>query len=224
MAFKQEVLVYNPAEEAVADAMMATQSKILLGPLEQCKSSCVNIEALLANLSHAICDKASLYALAYLTEKYSSLFGCMFLMQASRTPKRDFLKAGMLHHAFFAVKDNGGMWFAGSPANHNPDIPKDKNPMTKIIRGSSLVEVISVIEKEEGGIWPTADFIEAQMPAYYGRPRIYRGNEKRLHQVCVASYNASGQKFFQSDPLTIPEELKFENLPAIDNVQIILWR
>lgn len=229
MALRQEVLLYNPAEEAVADAMMVTQAKMLLEPLKQGGISSVNIGAMLGNISHGICGKASIYALAYLAKMYVYLFDYMFLIQARLTAERDFYKAGLLQHVLFAVRDKGGMWFAGSPANHNSDVPKDENSMTRIIRGNTLAEIISVIEKKEGGLWPSADFIEAQIPTYYGHPKIYEiskdGKNKKSLEVCIASYDASGQKFFQSDPLPIPKELKFKpDLPFISNVQLMLWR
>lgn len=210
MPYSTESHIYCPAEEAVADAMMVTQAEIMLPLVGNNHYSTEDFEIMLRDNSKNLCGRASIFALAYLSQKYTNLYDYMIIMASFKSYERLFKNRALNHHAFFLTKDKEGTWYATSPANHNPEAAGGQSPMTKIIKDRSLASIISTIEKHEGGMWPDADFIEHNLRKHYAAPKVLKGPDSYL-EVCIVEYRNTDFAFYRSNPnnpLMIPKELR----------------
>ncbi len=168
----------------MVSAMMATQAQMLKSAIEHPSlypSSYITngnshervyqLEEMLRNISEGKCGRASTHSLFILCSKYADLFDVMLLLASYRdNHSSEFHDKNIEHHALFLVRDTTGIWHAGSPANHR--IGSSDSPLTKIISSRNLEEVISEISKSEGGLWPSADFINQAIGNGYKRPFI----------------------------------------------------
>ncbi len=110
--------------------------------------------------SEGLCNFGSRDVIHYLTTKHKDLFLKMLVIS---TEVIDYVSAlnevrPQIFHSYFLVQDNDGVWYAGSPANHEHF--KDKDYALTIIRDNSLDALIRKMEARDLATYPQAKDIE----------------------------------------------------------------
>jgi hypothetical protein len=158
------------ARGAVADSMLAAQYQFVeylqyrrLRPVEP-------VADILERRSRLGCLEGSASVIRHLAEKHDEKFDRLMIM-TSRVDEGFAFDANpdWGGHAYFLARSNAGEWFAGSPANYR--MTPESRHMTTVVSDPSLPAVLSGIARIDGGVWPTADFIEDAARAHYLKPR-----------------------------------------------------
>lgn len=170
------------AESLAADAMIVAYStevqRYVAGakfgplsesPVENMASSVVG--SYVESATRNRCRDYSIRALAFLTQKSPSLFSQMFLLESWSNGKNPFKNGNFGYHTYFVVRDVGGRYYAGSPANHSTAYTRslekpgrttsEKSPLEDVLISDSLQDIIDAIEDRDGGSWPLAADVEA---------------------------------------------------------------
>lgn len=106
-------------------------------------------------------------ALWYLADNYSEQFDWLLIISTSvDSPAHRFRSSVWQYHSYFLACDKTGQWFAASPANYDPK--EDFDRLKNFFTGTNLTDVITQIQKLDGGEWPAASFIEEMIG--YVRP------------------------------------------------------
>jgi hypothetical protein len=165
--------------DAVADAMLSAQYYLISLYQQRLKSQketdLLNypIEKKLMFATDGRCEGGSTYSLFYLFSKYPSLFKYMFLIHGQFSPEDGlYFKQNKIwaYHKFFMVYGIDLTWYAGSPANYNPDAKDDD--LSTVLQAPNLPEIISLIESKCGGMWPKSDQISSGLEKKYSHPKI----------------------------------------------------
>ncbi|MBI5613295.1 hypothetical protein HY947_00025 [Candidatus Gottesmanbacteria bacterium] len=119
-------------------------------------------------VTHELCERASMFTLCHLHDRYESLFSSYLLLVSHIGGEKGF-RVPWLTHVAFLVQSRDGLWFAGSPANHHPVTEHQKdfrqsNALTAVHLGKNLDEVLSSLQQIEGGEWNDADYIQQTIP------------------------------------------------------------
>lgn len=200
--------IYIP-HEAVADAMLVAQGILVDHYMRSTgmKYSKSDISRDSLKLMHFLateghCTTASKISLTFLYGKYKDFFDRMTLLTSHDDQERFRENWGM--HQYFLVRDTGGTWYAGSPANHSLLQKNDRKSdttsnLSTLIVSKDLSEVLKQIQNNDGGNWPSVEFVEGvlsiprnAMPQHIGThilPPVcrdifrYRTNGSFLHEV-----------------------------------------
>lgn len=185
------------AEHAVADAMMTTQLIAIRNGLKWINSKTPDYDAILETESDTWCRFGSVHALFYLQNKYSKLFTHTFLVDSRTEEKGTYKNKDWKYHSYFLVRDQQGIWYAGSPGNYKRD--REENPFTRIIVSPNLEDVMETITSLEGGLWPQATTInKAIMRGNYVPSEI--GIDLDLNRVltqCVVGRKENDQQVYK---------------------------
>lgn len=147
-------IIDRPAE-AVGDAMMIAQAQLLRHALSQ-EEILSSPEIAVFRGTDGMCNRASIYVLAHLKQKYSELFPRMGIIRAEHGIE-PLKNRRWRFHDYFLAQDINGKWYAGSPANY--DGPAKENRFTRVISSLRLQEVMGRIQEIEGGRWPLVNDI-----------------------------------------------------------------
>ncbi|MBP9718989.1 MAG: hypothetical protein KBD46_00830 [Candidatus Levybacteria bacterium] len=164
-------LHYVPSQEAVADAVLMSQAHLLLKSTVDYSS--YDSETALEKATNDKCAKAAVYSLYYLYKNYSYLFPKMAILGTnsvnfSRYPESSPLRNDWEHHKYFLVQDTSGMWFTASPGNYSKENPE----YTKPFASKNLSKIMHHIESRDGGVWPSAKFLDMSLSQNYNAPTI----------------------------------------------------
>lgn len=188
-AYSKEGLSYLNSADMVADTMMVVQATymrdIIKNPkryLENTDDPTGQLENRLKIQSSGFCEAGSAYAIYYLMQKYPDFFKNFALLNSWSTEKHQF-KDNSAWHTYFLVLDKQDTWFAGSPANHNPDNPN--SPLTNFFKSKNLKEVLMKIKEENGGDWPTEEEIEFAISSRYIPPARIKNNIRGAPQISI---------------------------------------
>lgn len=184
--------VENPhidiAAEAVADAMMVAQSKLISAVMDNPDEhfikgfdSARQLEELLKVGTNSMCEVGSAYAFNFLAQKYPKQFPSMGLLRTFdnyNKPKGKLKDRSSEFHTYFIVKDTKGVWYAGSPSSHTPQ--ETSSALTRIISSADPQDIINKIEELDGGEWPNGQFISQSFKNKdYAPPSFGRGNDDK---------------------------------------------
>jgi hypothetical protein len=170
-----------PPAYAVADTMMHTQfifTRRLMGA--NSSATAVDLEKELKEKSRGKCNMGVLNFLLDLHLNYPDLFEVGMVLHRTEEPET-IINSPWLDHTYFVIKDNQGVWYAGSPANHQEY--NLRNPMTTVLQAQTLEGIIGAIQKEDRGHWPRADKIAFFMNKHYFNPEIIERKGKKIFRV-----------------------------------------
>lgn len=165
--------------DAVANAMMATQWKIVSNLYIPDKKSEDNWELELAlRLRYQdFCIRASVYPTYYLHTKHPELFDKLAVLGGIATedvPMKSSWKWSF--HTYFLAKGKNSIWYAGSPSNYTQDTDLT-NPITTVYQSRDIKQVLEGIRQKDGGIWPLGTDILRTTTEMYRDPTVYQDPE-----------------------------------------------
>ena len=132
------------------------------------------------SITFSMCETNSRRAIEYLGKNHANNFNKLMLLDSSVNDSEHPFRNGSKRHVVFLAQDLSGRWYAGSPANYNPDDKIYPNPLTTLHESDNLSEVMRSIELSEGGKWPAPEFIET---ARCLKPKFFDLGNKHISLV-----------------------------------------
>ncbi len=122
-----------------------------------------NMEVVMKNATEKMCQTGSEVAVRFLLDNHSSLFDRIGLIQAEGKLNNGSWRL----HELFLVRDTRKIWYAGSPANYEPEVAdrklasrKNQSGTLELFQHPDLDMLLSHIKQSVGGQWPDPSFIE----------------------------------------------------------------
>lgn len=147
---------------AVSDAVMVVQAELIKQmeyeyELKHLKiPEYLNDEQLLQTASFELCHIGSQSVVRHLVKKSRDLFNGIALVETNK--RYGDLAGDWNFHTIFVARDRNMIWYVGSPANYHPNPEKDR--LNRIFSSKYLCDVMSQLESQDLGVWPSVDYIE----------------------------------------------------------------
>ena len=161
-------------EEAFADAMLYAQAILVREERNRAKEILTPSE-LLEDATNAGCEYSTRLAATYLNTKYRDLFSGIILLKTHCYPRGELVNDWIMHQVLL-VQAKDGTYYSGSPANYDKE--EKINRLTRVHKTDSLEEIVSSIQREDGGTWPSPDSIRDVLSDDTKRLPDYRPGER----------------------------------------------
>ena len=173
VSLAEKSLIITP-EIAMVEALVATKTAFLALP--NAFLSQYDREQLLAQNSYDMCLRESVYALAYLQNKYPGLFDRSFLVTSYRSTKDDAVDSTSARSHTCLITKKGNKWFGASPANYV--VGREETSLTTFFESDTVEGVLSQITERDHDLWPcdwpSEDFITHILDEAYHSPELVR--------------------------------------------------
>lgn len=118
-------------------------------------------EWFLYNATNEKCEAGSEYVVDYLVKNRLEQFRAISLIRTDQGP---FAVKRWNRHQVFVANDTEGVWHLGSASNY--DMSSEGGRLRRVYSSGSLAEAMKQLQIDDGGIWPSADFIREALSTH----------------------------------------------------------